>query len=93
VESPLESALRRFLHTGRPCPRSAFNVGPVLIPSAAKSRIWSPIATPLRGASLRLFLLRKMPKGRFWIGKSVSGAFADSTQLSSAGSCVSSIFT
>src|SRR5215470_3477447 len=36
---------------------------------------------------------RKRPNGRFWIGKSVSGALADSTQLASAGSCVSSTFT
>ena len=32
---------------------------------------------------------RNTPKGRFWIGKSRSGAFADCTQLRSRGSCVS----
>src|SRR3954471_16765920 len=31
-----------------------------------------------------------MPNGRFWIGKSTSGALADSTQLRASGSCVSS---
>src|SRR5512138_2288869 len=31
------------------------------------------------------------PNGRFWMGKSVSGALADSTQLRRAGSCVSSM--
>jgi len=46
---------------------------------------------PPRGGSLRP-LRRKTPKGRFWIGNSQPGAFADSTQLLSAGSCVSSSF-
>ena len=31
---------------------------------------------------------RKRPNGRFWIGKSLAGSLADSTQLRSAGSCV-----
>src|SRR5215813_10371093 len=33
---------------------------------------------------------RNRPNGRFWIGKSVAGSFAESTQLVNDGSCVSS---
>ena len=44
-----------------------------------RSRIWSPIATPTRGAS-SLPARRNTPNGRFWIGKSVAGSCADSTQ-------------
>src|SRR5688572_22478760 len=66
-----------------------FSVGPVLMSSAARSRIWSPIATPPRGDSVSPLRL-KMPKGRFWIGKSQPGSFAVSTQLFRAGSCVAS---
>src|SRR2546430_153945 len=47
------------------------------------------MATPARRASFE-FLRLKMPNGRFWIGKSQPGAFADSTQLLKLGSCVSS---
>src|SRR5687767_15999265 len=68
---------------------SPLSVGPVFIPTAARSRIWSPIATPPRGFSDEFFR-RKMPNGRFWIGKSQPGWLADSTQLFSAGSCVAS---
>src|SRR5688500_10858963 len=34
--------------------------------------------------------VRKRPNGRFWIGKSVPGSLADSTQLASEAVCVSS---
>src|SRR6267143_1091852 len=47
------------------------------------------MATPARRFSFEFFRL-KMPNGRFWIGKSQPGAFADSTQLFRSGSCVSS---
>src|SRR5467141_514128 len=66
-----------------------FSVRPLFTPSAARSKIWSPMATPARGFSFEFFRL-KMPNGRFWIGKSQPGAFADSTQLFRSGSCVSS---
>src|SRR5215831_4727957 len=58
--------------------------------AAARSTISPPIATPPRKSSLEP-LRRKTPTGRFWIGKSASGAFADSTQLSRPASCVSLI--
>jgi len=81
--------LRSFFHTGRPIAARPFSVGPLFTPSAARSKIWSPMATPARRASFE-FLRLKMPNGRFWIGKSQPGAFADSTQLFKPGSCVSS---
>src|SRR6185436_5050527 len=89
MDKPWESVLRSRFHSPRPIAASPFSVGPVLMPSAARSRIWSPIATPPRGDSLAPLRL-KMPNGRFWIGKSQPGWFADSTQLVSAGSCVAS---
>src|SRR6185295_8336371 len=49
------------------------------------SKILSPIATPIRASSIE-FVLLKTQKGKFWIGKSVSGAFADSIQLLRFGS-------
>ena len=49
--------------------------------AAARSRIWSPMATPMRQASPARPTRRKRPNGRFWIGKSVSGVLADATQL------------
>ena len=57
---------------------------------AARSRIWSPTAHPIRAG--RAPPRRKTPRGRFWTGKSVSGSFADSIQLRSDASCVPSIF-
>src|SRR5690606_41502503 len=66
------------------------SVGPVLRRRAARSDTWSPIAAPPRGACVEP-LRRKMPKGRFWIGKSQPGSFADSTQLFRSGSCVASM--
>src|SRR3990172_11131602 len=89
LDSSLEISFRRALHFGRPRAAMPFRVVPVLTPSAARSRIWSPMATPPRGDSLE-FLLRKIPNGRFWIGKSVFGSFADSTQLFRSGLCVAS---
>ena len=56
--------------------------------AAVTSRIWSPIATPTRGIS-PLPARRKTPNGRFWIGKSVPGACADSTHETRVGSVVS----
>ncbi|MNS62247.1 hypothetical protein D3C72_953010 [compost metagenome] len=56
-------------------------------PVARRSRIWSPMATPMRKASL-LPAVRKRPKGRFWIGKSVPATLAAATQLRSFGSWV-----
>jgi hypothetical protein len=56
--------------------------------AAARSTTWSPIATAPRKGSFEL-LRRNTPNGRFWTGKSPPGAFADSTQLASDGSCVS----
>ena len=64
----------------RPVKPSAFD-------AAATSRTWSPIATPPRGEAP---LGANTPNGRFWIGKSQPGAFADSTQLRLCGSWVSS---
>src|SRR6185436_2677549 len=89
MDKPWESVLRSRFHSPRPIAASPFSVGPVLMPSAARSRIWSPIATPPRGDSLAPLRL-KMPNGRFWIGKSQPGSFADSTQLFSPASCVAS---
>src|SRR6266545_4214398 len=54
---------------------------------AATSKTKSPIATPTTRFSDAL-LLEKIPKGRFWIGKSALARFADSTQLLSFGSWV-----
>ena len=50
--------------------------------ASVTSSTWSPIATPTWDPVPR----RKVANGRFWIGKSVSGWLADSTQLCSAGS-------
>src|SRR5206468_3797148 len=51
----------------------------------ARSRIWSPIATPAR---LEVPGVSKIPYGRFWIGKSASGELARATKLVRRGSCV-----
>ena len=59
-------------------------------PAAARSTICSPIATPPRNGSSEP-RRRNTPNGRFWIGKSVAGTFADPTQLLRAGSWVSLI--
>src|SRR5579872_5558662 len=48
----------------------------------------SPMATPTRGPPC---LWPNVQKGRFWMGKSVSGRLADSTQLFRFGSWVSLI--
>src|SRR6266576_6049668 len=48
------------------------------------------MATPPRKPSA-LRARRKAQNGRFWIGKSPAGAFAEPTQLPSAGSWVASI--
>ena len=40
--------------------------------ASCRSSTWSPMATPMRQGS-SLPARRKRPKGRFWIGKSVSG--------------------
>ena len=78
--------LGRLRQTGRPWPRRVqrgrFDA------ERGEFEELSPIATPPRGASLR-FPAAKLRKA-LWIGKSVSGALADSTQLS-RGSCVFSI--
>src|SRR5664279_3115928 len=47
------------------------------------------MATPMRHASP--LARRKRAYGRFWTGKSVPSALADSTQLRNCGSCVASI--
>src|SRR5436190_12174823 len=86
-ERKVDISLRRALHWERPAAARLFNVGPVLTPSAARSRIWSPMATPPLGSSEVLRLL-KTPNGRFWIGKSPARSLAESTQLLSLGSCV-----
>src|SRR6188474_2753249 len=70
-----------------PAAARRLRLGPVSISSAARSKIWSPIATPPRGRSFEP-LRRKTPNGRFWIGKSLAGSLADSTQLFSSGSWV-----
>jgi hypothetical protein len=56
--------------------------------AAATANTWSPIATPTVAAepSPRG---RKTPNGKFWIGKSQSGALALSTQLLRLASWVS----
>jgi hypothetical protein len=66
----------------------ALATGNYAIPEHSRARrIWSPIATPPRGDSF--FPLRlNIPNDRFWIGKSHSGAFAESIQLRRSGSCV-----
>src|SRR3984893_11926689 len=56
-------------------------------PAAATPRIWSPIATPTRGGIPAAG--QKTPNGRFWIGNSLSGVLALSTQLRLAESWVS----
>ena len=56
---------------------------------AVRSSTWSPIATPMRSGS-SVPAGRKRPSGRFWIGKSQPVSLAESTQLRSAGSWVSS---
>ena len=53
--------------------------------TACRSRIWSPMATPQRNASSAP-ARRNTAYGRFWMGKSVPAAFAEVTQLRSAGS-------
>ena len=73
-----------------PCAAIPFSVGPVCTPSAARSRIWSPIATPPRAGSFALS--RKMPKGRFWIGKSQPGCVRRLDPALERGSCVPSSF-
>src|SRR5688500_12306326 len=52
--------------------------------SARRSMIRSPRATPPRAP----LPSSNTPNGRFWIGKSVSGALALASQLRRAGSCV-----
>ena len=47
------------------------------------------MATPMRQPE-PVSPVAKRPNGRFWIGKSLAGSLADSTQLCSAGSWVSS---
>jgi len=89
ADSARKISRRSLRIAARPCAARPFSVGPVRTSSAARSRIRSPIATPPRGASVAPLRL-KMPSGRFWIGKSLPGALADSTQLRACGSCVSS---
>ena len=55
--------------------------------AAVRSRTWSPIATPQRGAVPSVL---NTPSARFCTGKSVPGVFAEATQLFRAGSWVAS---
>ena len=57
-------------------------------PAARRSRMRSPIATPMRGAGSPA--VWKRPNGRFWIGKSQPASLAEATQLRSRGSWVAS---
>ena len=50
--------------------------------------IWSPMATPTRNR-WGLPGTRNTPNGKFWIGKSLPGAWAEPTQLRSSGLWVS----
>ena len=47
--------------------------------ASRRSSTWSPMATPMR-QPLPPPAGRKRPNGRFWIGKSVPGSFAEATQ-------------
>ncbi|MCY1559974.1 hypothetical protein D9M68_970610 [compost metagenome] len=50
---------------------------------ARRSSTWSPMATPMSHPGSPSGL--KRPNGRFWMGKSLAGALADSTQLRKVG--------
>src|SRR5574337_1897024 len=56
--------------------------------AAARSTIWSPMATPPRKASFER-IRRNTAKGRFWMGKSLPAALAEASQLFRPGSWVS----
>jgi hypothetical protein len=84
---PAEMDARRARRSFTPTLISAFMSSVSTRPAAFRSSTWSPMATPMRKASW-LPAVRKRPKGRFWIGKSVPAALAEATQLRSFGSWV-----